>query len=89
MADLCSWLLTIEPAPICFCKPFSCKACPGIRSSIPRIEESLLPSYFYPTLSLDWLANVVAVCVDGVELAAVQDEGLVSESWKTAPRKTN
>ena len=27
---LCSWLLTTGPTPICPCKPFSCKACPGI-----------------------------------------------------------
>ena len=27
---LCSWLLTSGPTPICLCKPFSCKACPGI-----------------------------------------------------------
>ena len=25
-----SWLLTSVPTPICLCKPFSCKACPGI-----------------------------------------------------------
>ena len=25
-----SWLLTSGPAPFCLCKPFSCKACPGI-----------------------------------------------------------
>ena len=25
-----SWLLTSVPTPICPCKPFSCKACPGI-----------------------------------------------------------
>ena len=25
-----SWLLTSGPAPFCFCKLFSCKACPGI-----------------------------------------------------------
>ena len=25
----CSWLLTNVPSPICLCKPFSCKACPG------------------------------------------------------------
>ena len=25
-----SWLLTSEPTPFCSCKPFSCKACPGI-----------------------------------------------------------
>ena len=24
-----SWLLTRVPMPICLCKPFSCKACPG------------------------------------------------------------
>ena len=24
------WLLTSVPTPICLCKPFSCKACPGI-----------------------------------------------------------
>ena len=24
-----SWLLTSVPSPICLCKPFSCKACPG------------------------------------------------------------
>ena len=24
-----SWLLTSVPTPICLCKPFSCKACPG------------------------------------------------------------
>ena len=24
-----SWLLTSGPLPICLCKPFSCKACPG------------------------------------------------------------
>ena len=23
------WLLTSVPTPICLCKPFSCKACPG------------------------------------------------------------
>ena len=27
---LCSWLLTSGPMLICPCKPFSCKACPGI-----------------------------------------------------------
>ena len=27
---LCSWMLTSVPALICLCKPFSCKACPGI-----------------------------------------------------------
>ena len=27
---LCSWLLTSGPTPFCLCKPFSCKACPGI-----------------------------------------------------------
>ena len=26
---LCSWLLTTGPTPICPCKPFPCKACPG------------------------------------------------------------
>ena len=25
-----SWLLTSVPTPICLCKPFSCRACPGI-----------------------------------------------------------
>ena len=25
-----SWLLTSVPTPTCLCKPFSCKACPGI-----------------------------------------------------------
>ena len=25
-----SWLLTTVPTPICLCKPFSCKACPGM-----------------------------------------------------------
>ena len=25
-----SWLLNSVPAPVCLCKPFSCKACPGI-----------------------------------------------------------
>ena len=24
-----SWLLTSGPTPICFCKPFSCRECPG------------------------------------------------------------
>ena len=24
------WLLTSVPTPICFCKLFSCKTCPGI-----------------------------------------------------------
>ena len=27
---LSSWLLTSGPTPFCLCKPFSCKACPGI-----------------------------------------------------------
>ena len=31
-SDLCSWLLTSEPTPLCLCKPFLCKTCPGIRS---------------------------------------------------------
>ena len=38
---LCSWLLTSGSTPFCLCKPFSCKACPGIcRTSnldIPRL----------------------------------------------------
>ena len=29
-AALRSWLLTGGPTPFCLCKPFSCKACPGI-----------------------------------------------------------
>ena len=28
---LCSWLLASVPTPICLCKPFSCRACPGKR----------------------------------------------------------
>ena len=38
MAALRSWLLTNGPSPICLCKPFSCKACPGIYApeSMPR-----------------------------------------------------
>ena len=28
---LCSWLPTSGPPPFCLCKPFSCKACPGIK----------------------------------------------------------
>ena len=27
---LCSWLPTSGTTPFCLCKPFSCKACPGI-----------------------------------------------------------
>ena len=27
---LCSWLPSSGPTPFCLCKPFSCKACPGI-----------------------------------------------------------
>ena len=27
---LCSWMLTSAPSPVCLCKFFSCKACPGI-----------------------------------------------------------
>ena len=30
---LSSWLLTSGPTPFCLCKPFSCKACPGIAHS--------------------------------------------------------
>ena len=32
-AALRPWLLTSVPTPICLCKPFSCKACPG--SALP------------------------------------------------------
>ena len=28
---LCSWLPTSGTTPFCLCKPFSCKACPGIK----------------------------------------------------------
>lgn len=28
--SLRSWLLTCVPSPVCFCKSFSCRACPGI-----------------------------------------------------------
>ena len=28
-----SWLLTSVPTPICLCKPFSCKACPGTETN--------------------------------------------------------
>ena len=34
----CSWLLTSVPTPICLCKPFSCKACPGT-SSVGRPDS--------------------------------------------------
>ena len=30
ISAFCSWLLTSGPTPFCLCKPFSCKACPGI-----------------------------------------------------------
>ena len=33
-----SWLLNSVPAPICLCKPFSCKACPG--TGIPDSQMS-------------------------------------------------
>ena len=33
-----SWLLTSVPTPICLCKPFSCKACPGISLVRPSGE---------------------------------------------------
>ena len=33
---LSSWLLTSGPTPFCLCKPFSCKACPGMRTPWSR-----------------------------------------------------
>ena len=33
---LCSWLLTSGTTHFCFCKPFSCRACPGISLLMPR-----------------------------------------------------
>ena len=43
-ATLRSWLLTSGLTPICPCKPFSCKACPGIplfRSPVTKIGPKI------------------------------------------------
>ena len=38
---LCSLLLTSGPTPFCLCKPFSCKACPGMGEQSPRLTRDL------------------------------------------------
>ena len=35
------WLLTSVPTPICLCKPFSCKACPGIQPDRVSLDAML------------------------------------------------
>ena len=39
---LCSELLAEGPTPICFCKPFSCKACLGIGKQVPKVGACLI-----------------------------------------------
>ena len=41
MAALRSWLLTNGSAPLCLCKPFSCRACPGQFLGIPWMNVVL------------------------------------------------
>ena len=36
-----SWLLTNVPTPSCLCKPFSCKACPGIMKPGQILDDPL------------------------------------------------
>ena len=42
---LCSWLLTSVPSPIFLCKPFSCKAYPGIYSAVWKMIDSQTRTY--------------------------------------------
>ena len=42
---LCSWLLTSGTTPFCPCKPFSCKACPGMEERNKRLTRSLFAVY--------------------------------------------
>ena len=46
-----SWLLTNGPTPMCLCKPFSCKACPGKRKPRNALHEK---AYRNTKASVHW-----------------------------------